>query len=444
MRLRRGRKHPQRPDALEIQWEHVRLLERLPQPRGRGGVAAGQLAEASRAWRELAPLERWERVSESSFKTYVNRANHVRLWRLLDFVRDGDRVLDVGFGFGYVTGILLRERALAHYCGIDLKEPYLIAAQSMAEANRLDLSACHFEVKDALDITPEWMARHQPDLVLVLEVLEHVMQPERALAAIGRTIPRHATVLFTVPLLGRLEGVWGHVSLFDRRRIEAICTAAGLTLHHVEPLHSTWILVAASPSVEAPGRLAPIVSAAPAAPRQLQRAAGALPDLSYPSLSVTQVPMAADHDYRRPHDDAAAVKVTGRRTGVYCDVRSVGDAPTVGGVRLPVVEPAFARLQLSLTEPLDVEALRIAAVDGTGAARSTWAWEAARQPLTPGPHTHLLRPGHSTRALRAGGPGDVEGVVALDVELRVRPRRAAGFRLHRAAYLGPGDTVMPA
>src|SRR3954451_18003573 len=84
--------------VLEAQWEHVRLLERLPQPGGRGGGGARQARDALRARRELAVLRRWERGSDSSYRTYTNEAHHVRLRRLLDFVHDGDRVLDVGIG----------------------------------------------------------------------------------------------------------------------------------------------------------------------------------------------------------------------------------------------------------------------------------------------------------------------------------------------------------
>ena len=311
MRLRLRRDTTASEKGLEARWEHVRLLERLPQPRGRGGVTARQLSEGARALRDLAPLEKWPRISEASFRTYGNPANHVRLRRLLDFARDGDRVLDVGFGFGYVTGILLRERRLEHYCGIDLKEQFVGAVASMAEANRLDLSACHLEVRDAFDITPEWMAGQRPDLVLILEVLEHVAAPEEALAAVARGLPEHATVLFTVPLLGRLEGVWGHLSLFDRGRVEQMCERAGLVLHHVEPLHATWMLVAASPSPVPPERLSAAVRGAPGPSARLRRAAAGLPDPRYPSLSVTQVPIGGSHDYARPQDDPAQVSRQG-------------------------------------------------------------------------------------------------------------------------------------
>ena len=439
-----------RARILDEKWAEVAMHERLGSPRRVSVLSRSLRREARRAQSEIAPLRRWERISDRSFGTYVGRANHVRLRRLLDFIRDGDRVLDVGIGFGYVTGILLRERVLEGYRGIDLRDQFLRAVESMAAANDLDLSSCRLEVMDVRDVTPRWTGADPPDVVLLLEVLEHVPDPLTALTALARAIPAEATVLFTVPLLGRLEGVWGHVSLFHRRRVEQLCEDAGLTIHHVEPLFSTWMLVAASPSAQAPERLEALAARRPRPSRLLRRVAGRLPERAAPGDSVTLVPMHHRQDFSRPQDDPARVALDPRKIGVTCRVRAADDAVTEGGVRLPIPAPGLLRLDLTCMDPDAIEEIVVAGIAADGAEPVSWSWNAGRRDVDGARITHALRPGESSGRFSHRG-GDSSAVVAVDVAVRVRPGRTASFRLHRAAYVTgsprqedpPADRAVP-
>jgi 2-polyprenyl-3-methyl-5-hydroxy-6-metoxy-1,4-benzoquinol methylase len=391
---------------------------------------------ALRARAELAPLRRWERISDRSYRTYVNGANATRIRRVLDFIQDGDRVLDVGVGFGYVTGMLLRERRLQHYCGIDLKQPFLDAVADMARANALDLRPHRLEVKDVHDIDPAWMAELRPDVVLMLEVLEHVADPAAALRALSATVEPSATVLFTVPLLGRLDGVWGHLSRFDRARIEAVCDAARLTIHHVEPVLGTWVLVAASTGAR-DERIVAAAAGAPRLNRRERRLAEALPRPSTGGYSVVGVLIDHKQEFARPGDDQAHVELDPRRIGVTCRVHAGPDAPAEGGVRLRVRDPGLIRLELTCFDPAAVTEIAVAGLDANGAPRLRWTWGGGRRPIDGTRRTHVLRPDASGERFRVTRGGDPHDVVALDVVLHVRPGASAGMRLHRAAYASP-------
>src|SRR5699024_2685891 len=63
-------------------------------------------------------------------------------------------------------------------------------------------------------------------------------------------LPEGADLLFSVPLFGRLESVWGHLSVFDVARLKRMLAGAGLIAHHVEPVANTWTFVVASKSSE--------------------------------------------------------------------------------------------------------------------------------------------------------------------------------------------------
>ena len=436
--MRRILRPAARARSLDEQWELIAALERFPRRSAQLGLAAQADREARRARATVAPLRRWARISGASYQTYLSDTNRVRLSRVLDFVQDGDRVLDVGIGFGYVTGVLLRDRRLEHYVGIDLKEQFRGAVTDMIEANELADRPVRFEVLDLHDLTAEWMASHRPDVALVLEVLEHIPDPAGALSALSAALPPETTVLFTVPILGRLEGVWGHVSLFDRARIEEVCGAAGLTIHHVEPVHGTWTLVAASHGATPPARLrSPAVTARtpPALPRVSRGVLRRMPPPPPMSHSVTPVKIDGHQDFSRPVDPPDAVRLSHRRTGVFCEVQAPPGAAREGGARLPVTEPQLLRLELTCETPEALERIDVVGVDAGGAARLRWTWRHDHTAITAEPATHVLRCGRSSGRFRAEHGSDPSGVVAVDIVGRVRAGATAAFRVHRAAFV---------
>ncbi|HEX8102549.1 MAG TPA: methyltransferase domain-containing protein [Solirubrobacteraceae bacterium] len=431
-----GASAPRRSKGQDALWEEIELLERLPSGAPRGAQHRPGEAEAARA--ELVPLRRWDKISERSFSTYLGDNNHVRLHRLLRFIRDGDRVLDVGIGFGYVTALLHRERRLEAYWGIDLREQYAEAARAALEANGLDPAAAQLEVKSVLDLDREWMDARRPDIALVLEVLEHIPDPAAALRALATTLPHEATVLFTVPILGRLDGVWGHVSRFDRRRIEAVCAEAGLTIHYVEPVHATWVLVAASASATAPERLAPLLAQPPFEPRRLRRAARERPHPRPRHYSVRPVPINGYGDYRRPQDDPEQVVVRGRLTGVFCDVTAPPDAALSGGLRVPVADPELVRLELGCEGAEHIEEISILGLDAAGRTRFGWTYRPSRMlPYDGVRRSYLLHPGQPTTRFRALPPAAGGAVTALELAVRVAAGGSANLHLRRAAFAGP-------
>lgn len=418
-------------ECLAAQWGRISLLESAD----RGSALAGlksRKGEAARARERLQPLRQWSRISEESYRTYVGDRNHVRLHRLLELVRDGDRVLDVGMGFGYVTGILNRERRLGTYVGIDLKEQFRLAVLDMAAANDLDPDRWRLEVLDVTAVTEEWMGLHRPDVVLVLEVLEHLAEPLDALRALARTVPADSTIVFTVPIFGQLDGVWGHLSRFDRGRIQQLCREAGLTIHYVEPVFGTWTLVAASPSETPPERLRPLLASVAPLSRVQRRFARALPEAPRTGYSVRQVTVDATQDFSRPGDHPQRVRLDHRRIGAFCEVESGSAEEAEGGLRLPVQAPGVLRLQLSCLTPDAFERVVVIGLDAESRPCLRWIWDGTS--ISSEPLTHLLRPGRPSQHFRVDLDGDPASVVAVDVVIRARAATTARLRMHRAAY----------
>lgn len=418
-----------RDRLLRTSWQHLGVIEQLG-PAGTARVLGRQLeAEREQAPIRVPPLDRWPTLPATSYQTYIEGNNPVRIARILDFLLPGDRVLDIGIGYGYVTTVLARTGLLEYYCGVDLTQRYIDTTTEGLDWNGLPDDGVHLEINDLHNLSAEWMAEHRPDLVLVLEVLEHVPDTEVALRHLKSVLAPGTSIIFTVPMMGRLEGVWGHRSLFDQQRIRQICDAAGLTIQYVEPLHNIWTLVLATTTPEIPERLLAAAAAASPEPEPALRHEYVFQDvdLKRPGLEFRRT--------GRPRRARTVVRRT--RQGLRCEINATEatGAPYYGGLALAIEAPAIVRLQVDYE---DVDAIEAVYVDGyEGDDRvARWKWALSEVPATPGVSVHIIKPGTSGR-FKAMGRQQVEriGRIELFVELKGEATTAA-FTLKRAAYVG--------
>jgi SAM-dependent methyltransferase len=96
-------------------------------------------------------------------------------------------ILDVGCGEGYVAARIRERLSGASYCALDIDAGLVAeAAAEDPDAHSIVASACALPWRDA-----------QFDLVMALEVLEHLEEPQAALAEIARV--SRASVIASVP-----------------------------------------------------------------------------------------------------------------------------------------------------------------------------------------------------------------------------------------------------
>lgn len=258
-----------------MQWNWLRALEALDEQRARDCLEACGGLSPSAAGGPLEPLRPWPGLSDEHYAAYQRVEEQARLRRLIDYVLPGDRVLDVGCGFGYVSGVLLRDAPLACYFGIDVGAHRVHAAREMLKTNGLTDRPAHFEVRDLHALDDDLLRACRPTLVLVCEVLEHLREPLQALRALWRHAPEDADLLFTVPMAGRLESVRGHVSFFNVDRLRYLLRAAKLDAWHVEPLANRWVFVLCSRAKTTLHRVAWVAQRSRGAPAPEDAAASA-------------------------------------------------------------------------------------------------------------------------------------------------------------------------
>ncbi len=388
--------------------------------------AARRLSSVSRRWaiaratRRVAPLRRWHQISKDAFARYSTGGSAVRLSRLIDLVPPGSRIVDIGIGPGYVTGVLVRDLRPARYYGVDLRESFTEATRAMIEANDLGDRAVELYVSDIFDLDRDFWRRCDPEIVLLLEVLEHLPDPAAALRTIATRVRPRVTILLTVPLFGRLDRVWGHRSAFDRSRLQRICREAGLRIERAEPLHGTWSLVVAT----ATGPSAP----PPSSPE---------PGYTFRRVQI-RGPAAA---YRRP-GDGPNVELDSSGRPVRCVVRPT-DGTSDGGIRLSVPNPRVVRLDLAIEPPAGARRLRVRGLDRSGSVRLEWVGDGGQAGLR-GRATYVLRPGKRAGPLVASRGGSPRGVAWIELSVEPEPGTEVTLTLHRAAYLeAPANRFRP-
>jgi len=123
-------------------------------------------------------------------------------------------ILEVGCGEGHVTARLARRFPGANVLGTDV-------AKSIVDVAHVEHPELRFEVCSVYDV--EKLGRW--DLVVACEVLEHLEDPARALAALCATGPAH--VLITVPR----EPLWRVLNLLGGRYAGALGNTPGHVQH---------------------------------------------------------------------------------------------------------------------------------------------------------------------------------------------------------------------
>lgn len=212
------------------------VLSRENFPRGSKTPSDFADAEVPKFLKELSKRET-RLFSGNNLKRVIETAK---------FVRSGDSVLEIGGGDGSVALAVCAIAKPRRYVITDLKQGYgangyipRLLKENSELLGDCELSAAQFNI---FDDSTALITEVEPSIVLLLEVLEHLDDPEAAFSALVDQLPRGSRLLFSVPMLGRLEGVRGHLAVFSAGRIRRMIETSGQEVTALQPVADVWAL----------------------------------------------------------------------------------------------------------------------------------------------------------------------------------------------------------
>lgn len=181
-------------------------------------------------------------------KNPIERRMMAGFFTALDTMLDGlspSLIVEVGAGEGHVTGRLAERFPSADVVGLDLQDDALLDQWSKLGVPMFFGDATRLPFAD-----------RSVDLIIGLEVLEHIPQPDRALAEIARVC---RTAVLSVPnepiwrvgniARGRYLGDWGntpgHINHWSRRGFNKFVSQRFDITKSASPL--PWTMVSATP-----------------------------------------------------------------------------------------------------------------------------------------------------------------------------------------------------
>ncbi len=394
--------------AVHAGWLLVEAHERLSQS-GAHRVFATEL----HAWHRYARNGVRDLVAPPEYPQALavgtTESNRLRFRRLLDLTRPGDRVFDIGSGAGYLACLLALDAGIGSYVGIEIAPAKAAAAQRMLEVNDIPAGVVRIQEGDLYRVTADDTAGCT--LLTCLEVLEHVPDPELALRTLAAALPAGADLLFSVPLHGRLENVWGHRTVFDAARVKTMLDDAGLCAQHVEPLANTWTLVLASHGT------APSARVREARRRPAERA---------------NLPLSLHQDFEPvPRSEYTFL---GSAAPVPGEAKLCRVGPDKGRISFPVAGLESLRIRLGAIDLAHAEQIDVSAFAGPGRV-CRWTWDIGAEDRPSGSMSFALRPGESGGQFKGAPPRRrVHQADRVEISVTMAAGQSGSFTVD-AAYL---------
>lgn len=240
---------------VDAQWHQHELALSLP-PAVRRAVAEREQAALLVADPLPSGFREWSGHTARTLSLYDAPDNRARLAWLLKAIDDGERIVDIGPGSGSVGGRIIHAKHPQRYAAIESSSGKVAAFRGMTAENDIDDSRYELHHAPAEQVAAAVIADVQPTLVLLLEVLEHVSDPGSLITLAADVMPEDCDLILSVPIVGRIEHEWGHLSVFDRPRLEQLASSAGLSIHWVQPIVDLWLFLVLSKSPQPRPRLA--------------------------------------------------------------------------------------------------------------------------------------------------------------------------------------------
>lgn len=182
-------------------------------------------------------VEIGERTGQKLYPFKIGKAELPRVRRVLSFLHgiEFESLLDVGSGRGVFLLPFLGEFPHVQVASLDLLDKRVTFLNELAAGGYSQLTACNKNICD------QPFPGNSFDVVTLLEVLEHIPEVEKAVAAAVRMAKRYVVV--TVP--SKPDDNPEHIHLLTKDILTELFTAAGCIKLHFSGVNGHLFLVAA-------------------------------------------------------------------------------------------------------------------------------------------------------------------------------------------------------
>jgi ubiquinone/menaquinone biosynthesis C-methylase UbiE len=151
----------------------------------------------------------------------------------------GSRVLEIGCGMGNFTQHLLDRELVV---GIDVENDCIQQHRTRFRQH----SHIHASVMDILDSSFTELAKHRPDSIVCLNVLEHISDDYKALQHMYAVLPKGGRAVFIVPafesLYGPIDANLGHYRRYSKTSMTKVAEGAGFRINKLRYFNSIGFL----------------------------------------------------------------------------------------------------------------------------------------------------------------------------------------------------------
>jgi SAM-dependent methyltransferase len=150
----------------------------------------------------------------------------------------GQRIVEIGAGIGSYTGMLLNKELVV---AVDNYEPGIEYLKSRFSRNnnviplKIDVSSQEAMI----------LSSYRPDTIICINVLEHILDDNKALSNMFSILSDNGTLILMVPahrfLYGSIDRTVGHQRRYSNRELREKMTSAGFKI--IEMFHMNFIAV---------------------------------------------------------------------------------------------------------------------------------------------------------------------------------------------------------
>lgn len=181
-------------------------------------------------------LHKWPTIRNDTWKIFHDWANTARIKQLIPYIHRADSILELGCGYGYSAGIILKNILPMWYVGVDIDTTAIKSCNEMLTTNKIS-GNYSFIVGD---MTKIHSYAKRPSLILCTETLEHVKDYNRALDIILSLVSTDARAIISVPRYNKLTAVQGHINNFNNEFFPNIFFKRGFKLMKELSICNMW------------------------------------------------------------------------------------------------------------------------------------------------------------------------------------------------------------